>query len=156
MEKDITMEKFEAKLCGYNALAVHMATLGLQHILGGIPIWSNIDVKVDDALSNEDSKVVHLLGNRIHVPGTRHLYKPAVQVTMTKTEGGHWKFRGMTIFLHHHRIDEYISDHSVDISLEPGVENITDFSSLQSEVDNPRLSYSVCLPALTSHFIIPE
>ena len=150
------MEKFEAKLRGCNALALHMATLGLQHILGGIPIWSNIDVMIDDALSDDDTMVVHLHGKRVHVPGTRHLYKPAVQVTLTKTHGGHWKFRSMTIFLHHHRMDEYIADHSVDISLEPGIENITDFSSLQSEVENPRLTYSVCLPALTTHFAIPE
>ncbi len=151
------MEKFEARLCGYNTLALHMATLGLQHILGGVPIWSNIDFMTDDALSDQNTKVVHLFGRRVHVPNTRHLYKPTVQVTVTKTDDGHWKFRKMTIFLHHHRMDDYVAgDRNIDISLEPGIEMITDFSSLQFEVDNPHLSYSVCLPAQTSHFAIPE
>jgi hypothetical protein len=48
------------------------------------------------------------------------------------------------------------SNHDIDVSLEPGIEMLTDFTTVQSEVDDPRLSYSVLLPALTSHFTIPE
>ncbi len=42
-----------------------------------------------------------------------------------------------------------------DISLEPGIENITDFTTEQSEVDDPKLSYSILLPALSTRFEIP-
>ncbi len=150
------MEKFEAKLCGYSALAMHMATMGLQHILGGLPIWSNIDIHVDRSLSGEKTKVVWLMGNRVHVIGTRHLYKPAAQVTLIQNGEGHWQFRKMSIFLHHHRMSEYTVDHSIDISLEPGIEMMTDFTSEQFEVDDPRLTFSVLLPRFTSHFTIPE
>jgi hypothetical protein len=150
------MEKFEAKLCGYSALAQYMATLGLTHILGGLPIWSNIAVHLDTALSDEKTKVVWFMGNRVHVPGTRHLYKPAAQVTLIQTYDGHWQFRKMTIFLHHPRISEWSSNPDINTDLEPGIEMLTDFTTEQSEVDDPRLSYSVLLPALTSHFAIPE
>jgi hypothetical protein len=150
------MEKFEAKLCGYSMLAQHMATMGLQHILGGLPLWSNMDVHLDTALCDEKTKVVWFTGNRIHVPGTRHLYKPSAQVTLIQTNDGHWQFRKMIIFLHHPRIGELSSNHDIDVSLEPGIEMLTDFTTVQSEVDDPRLSYSVLLPALTSHFTIPE
>lgn len=150
------MEKYEAKLCGYSALAYHMATLGLQHILGGLPIWSNVDVIFDDALSDEKTKVVWFHGRRLHVVGTRHLYSPAAQVKMIQNDEGHWQFRKMSIFLHHPRISEWSSDRSIDVSLEPGIEALTDFTSEQFEVDDPRLTFSVLLPALTTHFTIPE
>ncbi|MEK7510779.1 MAG: hypothetical protein AAB582_00895 [Patescibacteria group bacterium] len=149
-------KKYEAKLCGYSALAMHMATMGLQHILGGIPIWSNIDINLDPILCTDDSIIVRLRGNRIHVVGTRHLYKPTAEVALVKNSDGHWQFRKMTIFLHHPRIGEFSNDHSIDISLEPGIEMITDFSSDEFEVADPHLSYSVLMPALTTHFTIPE
>jgi hypothetical protein len=150
------MEKFEAKLCGYNTLAIYMATLGLQKILGGIAVWSNMDVKLDEILSKENVKRVLIFGSRIHVPGTRHLYKGAADVKLVKTDDGHWQFREMTIFLHHRDIGHYSSTNPINISLEPGVEAVTMFTTEQSEVDDPYLAYEHLLPAQTSHFAIPE
>jgi hypothetical protein len=154
--KVFTMEKFGANLCAYNALAIYMATLGLQKILGGIAVWSNMDVELDEFLNKDDVIQVGLYGNRIHVPGTRHLYKGAVQVKLVKTRDGHWQFREMTIFLHHRDIGNYSGTNPIDISLEPGIEPVTMFTTEQSEVDNPHLAYEHLLPAQTSHFAIPE
>ena len=158
--ENLTMEKFDAKLCGYIALAKYVTDKGLMEILGDIPVWSNIDIKSEDALGWDDLegatiKKVIFFANLVHVPGTRHLYKTMVDVTVFKNGDGDWEFRRMSIFLHHRRMSEYSGINQFDISLEPGVEDLTDFTSQQSEIDDPYLTYTKLMPAFTSRFEMP-
>lgn len=153
------MNKFEARLCGYVALATYCANKGFLKIFGEIPIWSNIDIQIrnghdPDELGRE-SKRIHFFANLLHIPGTRHLYKSSVTVAVIKNSNDDWEFRNMWVTLHHHRMDEYIIDMKVDISLEPGIKSETAFSSKQSEVDDPILIFSELMPAYTSRFEIP-
>ncbi len=147
----------EAKLTKSTMLAMHMASLALKKMLGDNPIWSDMLIKYDRF--NESEVTVHMFGNRIHVPGTKHLYKVLVSVKLIR--GDHdepWCFRDATIHLHHPRTGDYDGTEGKTFvgDLEPGLDNVTLFTSLQEEVDNPRLAYDYTLPALSSHFVIPE
>ena len=140
-----------AKLCGYNALALFVANKGLEKILGEAPIWSNIDISDDSVLCTDAHKYIHVTGQRIHIPGTQHLYKVWVEVKLDKM-GNAWVFRTMDMHIHNPNIDKFIyGDRDLDISVPPELD-LPMFSSNPAQVADPHLAYNHLLPAYSSHF----
>lgn len=140
-----------AKLCGYSALAVFVANKGLATLLGEVPIWSNMDISDDSVLCTDMRKHVNISGQRIHVPGTTHLYKCWVEVKMDKV-GDAWIFKTMDVHLHNPNIDKFVhGNRDLDISVPPALD-LPMFSSDPVQVADPNLAYSHLMPAYSSHF----
>jgi len=148
--------KNEAELRSATMLAIYMSDLALQDCLGGHAIWSKMTVLIDRF--SDTHWVVNLHGDLIHVPGTRHLYKGAVSVTINKYGLGHWKFTELMVTLHHPKTGDWDAERQETFvgDLEPGLENVMLYSPDQKRVDDPKYAYRGVLPAQTSYFTIPE
>jgi|GEM_PF-6554092 len=155
MERNLDMNN-EAELRSATMLAIYMSDLALQDCLGGHAIWSKMTVQIDRF--NDTRWTVNLHGDLIHVPGTRHLYKGMVSITLIKNDTGHWQFDQAMVMLHHPKTGAWddAKNETFVGDLEPGLDNVMMYSPDQAMVDNPRYAFRGVLPAQTSFFSIPE
>ncbi len=75
-------------------LASHMALLATINLFGAPPVWSNQGLQVEH--HTELERTVKFVGGITHVPGTEHIYRTNVSVTMEKVDG-HWIARTVSV-----------------------------------------------------------
>ena len=135
------------------ALAFDVSNYALAELLGANPQRSNVDVHID--YHPDGSRTVNLISRRVHVAGTRHLYKCMVSVTLNKFDY-HYLANRVCVHLSHPRTGEWDEDNGCTFvgDLEPGLDNVTMFSTSQDDVDNVHHSARHLLPRFGSHFTV--